>query len=142
MTLALLLPFLIFNAFMSTAVFLHHTHYQVPWYDSAAEWEADEGAVNATVHVEFPPVLRHIILNIMEHTAHHYAPGVPLYHLAGMQAAMKEPRAISWQLAPDEYVNVCARCKLFDYEAGRWFNFEGDATSEPMRLRQLQGETA
>jgi omega-6 fatty acid desaturase (delta-12 desaturase) len=135
LTLALLLPFLIFNALMSMAIFLHHTHHEVPGYGSVAEWQAGEGAVYGTVHVEFPPVLRHIILNIMEHRAHHYAPGVPLYHLADMQAAMQEPRAISWQVSPDEYLNICARCKLFDYTAGRWFNFKGEATSEPMRPR-------
>jgi omega-6 fatty acid desaturase (delta-12 desaturase) len=133
LTLAFLLPFLIFNAFMSTAIFLHHTHYEVPWYGSVAEWQANEGAVYGTVHVEFPRVLRHIILNIMEHTAHHYAPGVPLYHLADMQAVMKGRRVVSWQVWPDEYLNICARCKLFDYETGGWFNFRGDATSEAMR---------
>jgi omega-6 fatty acid desaturase (delta-12 desaturase) len=124
---------------MSMAIYLHHTHYEVPWYGSVAEWEADDGAVRATVHVAFPRVLRHIILNIMEHPAHHYAPGVPLYHLADMQAAMNAPGAIAWQIWPEEYLNVCARCKLFDYETRRWFDFSGDATSEPMR--RLPGET-
>jgi omega-6 fatty acid desaturase (delta-12 desaturase) len=114
---------------MSMAIFLHHTHHEVPWYNSVAEWQADDGAIYGTVHVEFPPVLRHIILNIMEHRAHHYAPGVPLYHLADMQAAMPERRAISWKVGPDEYLNICARCKLFDYEARRWLDFGGDATS-------------
>jgi omega-6 fatty acid desaturase (delta-12 desaturase) len=133
LTLALLLPFLIFNALMSLAIFLHHTHHEVPWYNSVAKWQADDGAVYGTVHVEFPPVLRHIILNIMEHGAHHYAPGVPLYHLADMQAAMQERRAIAWQIwRLDEYLNICARCKLFDYESRRWLDFSGDATSEPM----------
>jgi omega-6 fatty acid desaturase (delta-12 desaturase) len=132
LTLALLLPFLIFNALMSMAIFLHHTHYEVPWYGSVADWQADDGGIHGTVHVVFPRVLRHIILNIMEHTAHHYAPGVPLYHLADMQAAMQERRAVSWEIWPDGYLNICGRCKLFDYETRRWFNFRGEATSEPM----------
>ena len=83
-----------------------------------------------TVHVEFPYIFRKIILHIMEHTAHHYAPGVPLYKLAAMQERI-EQYGKSWRFSIRDYFEVCARCKLFDYAAHSWCNFEGRRTWYP-----------
>ena len=132
LTFGFLLPFLIFNALISVAIFLHHTHYAVPWYASIDEWVQGEGTIYGTVHVEFPWIFRKLILHIMEHNAHHYAPGVPLYRLSAMQELVKRPGVVTWQFSLFEYFNICARCKLFDYEASRWLDFKGCATSEPV----------
>ena len=74
-----------------------------------------------------------LFLNIMEHTAHHYAPGVPHYRLAAMQEAVAQPGAFAWQWSVRGYFRVCERCKLFDYERGRWMNFRGEDTSLALR---------
>src|SRR5262249_17275637 len=42
--LALVLPLLIFMAAISAAIFLHHTHYDVPWYSSREQWRERLGA--------------------------------------------------------------------------------------------------
>ena len=133
--LAFVLPFLIFQAMFSAAIFLHHTHHEVPWYASVEEWEADEGGVRGTMHVEFPHIFRKIFLHIMEHSGHHYAPGVPLYRLADMQERIKRHGAKSWQFSFRDYFEVCARCKLFDYATHCWFNFEGEQTWVPLSVR-------
>jgi omega-6 fatty acid desaturase (delta-12 desaturase) len=133
--LAFVLPFLIFQMMFSVAIFLHHTHHDVPWYASVEEWEADGGGVRGTVHVEFPYVFRKIILHIMEHTVHHYAPGVPLYKLGDMQERIERHGPKTWRFSFREYAAVCARCKLFDYATHSWFNFEGRRTSFSLDVR-------
>lgn len=133
--LALVLPFLIFQAMFSAAIFLHHTHPDVPWYASVEEWEADNGRVRGTIHVEFPYIFRKIFLHIMEHGAHHYAPNVPLYKLDEMQERVKQHGAKSWRFSLRDYFEICARCKLFDYATHCWFNFEGARTWVPLRGR-------
>jgi omega-6 fatty acid desaturase (delta-12 desaturase) len=130
-----LLPFLIFNGLISAAIFLHHTHYAVPWYASLEEWKQGAGAIYGTVHVEFPWIFRKLILHIMEHNAHHYAPSLPLYRLSAVQDLVKRPGVVTWQFSLSEYLNVCARCKLFDYATSRWLDFNGCATSETLRAR-------
>jgi len=130
-TLAFLLPFLIFGALISAAIFLHHTHPAVPWYATIDEWEKGDGAIRGTVQVEFPRFFRWLILNIMEHSAHHYAPSVPLYRLSDMQAHLPRPAAIGWKFSIGGYFDVCARCKLFDYRASRWLDFKGQPAGEP-----------
>jgi omega-6 fatty acid desaturase (delta-12 desaturase) len=138
-TLAFLLPFLIFNALISAAIFLHHTHYAVPWYATYDEWKQRDGAIYGTVHVEFPRFVRWLILNIMEHNVHHYAPRVPLYRLSEMQAIVKRPDSITWRFSLRDYWDICARCKLFDYETSRWLDFKGCPTGESPRPGPCNG---
>ena len=133
LALGLLIPFLVFSAGLSLAIFLHHTHYTVRWYRTIEEWQHDNGAIHGTVHVEFPWIVRRVILNIMEHTAHHYAPGVPHYRLAAMQEEVAHAGGFKWKWSLRGYIRVCDRCKLFDYDRARWMNFRGETTSLSLR---------
>ena len=74
----------------------------------------------------------------MEHHGHHIAPGVPLYRLKQFQATFAESEALTWDFTVPEYIRVCGRCKLFDYEHGNWTDFAGRPTSE--RLYRLEPE--
>jgi acyl-lipid omega-6 desaturase (Delta-12 desaturase) len=119
------LPFLVWSGFMSFVVFLHHTHPAVRWYPSVAAWRSDHGALHGSVRVRFPWPFRPMVLGIMEHHAHHQAPGVPLYNLPRMQQALeKQTPLVTWQFSWRAYVRVCRRCKLYDYDAGRWVAFD------------------
>ena len=123
-----LLPFLIFSALFSAAIYLHHTHYDVPWYDSIEQWKKGNGSVLGTVHVEFPWIVRVASFNIMEHNAHHLAPTTPHYHLAAAQKDAIVEGVVVWTFTMRGYFDVCARCKLFDYEAARWLDFHEQPT--------------
>jgi fatty acid desaturase len=96
------------------------------------EWQHESGAVFGTVHVRFPRLLRELSLHIMEDNAHHVAPGVPLYDLERMQRSVERSGAVEWDFSLPEYFKVCARCKLFHYEQGRWTDYESKTTSEPL----------
>ena len=122
--LGFVIPFLIWNGFMSLVIFLHHTHPLVPWYETAAAWENDQGAIHGTAHVRFPWPADALVLSIMEHNGHHHASGVPLYHLPRMQAALaQQGDVVSWKFSLRAYARVCQRCKLYDYRGQRWVPF-------------------
>ncbi len=123
--LGVVLPFLIWNGFMSFIIFLHHTHPSIPWFADEASWTEARGAVSGTTHVRFAKPFRWFVLNIMDHNAHHLASGVPLYHLPRMQRAMAEAeRIVAWDFSWRAYTRICERCKLYDYTTGRWRGFE------------------
>ncbi|RYE62111.1 MAG: hypothetical protein EOO82_00340 [Oxalobacteraceae bacterium] len=126
---ALILPFLIFIGAISFAIFLHHTHYQVPWYGTLEQWKRGNGALHGTVHVKFPLIVRRVTLQIMEHNAHHVAPGVPLYNLEEMQRSPTIGKVVEWPFSLKGYFRICARCKLYDFEQNIWTDFGGKATS-------------
>ncbi len=127
--IAVILPFLIWNGLMSFVIYLHHTHPAVPWYASVEEWREKMGGVFGTVHVRFPWVVRKLMLDIMEHTAHHYAPGVPLYHLESMQRELQRPDMVEWRWSVGGFLDVTRRCRLFDFDAHRWIGYPSHVTA-------------
>ena len=46
--------------------------------------------VRATPHLIFPAPFRWIMRHVMEHTAHHADPGIPLYHLPDAQKSVED----------------------------------------------------
>jgi omega-6 fatty acid desaturase (delta-12 desaturase) len=118
------LPFLVWNVLMSFVIYLHHIHPRIRWYRSIDEWRSLDGRINGTAHVRFPYVVDKLLLHIMKHNAHHYAPAVPLYNLGPLQEIVEVRGGISWRWSPREFIHVCRACKLFDYELGQWCSFE------------------
>ena len=124
LTLGVLVPFLVWNGFMSFIIFLHHTHPALRWYSDLDAWKAGQGVTGGTAHVRFAWPIGEMILSIMEHNAHHTAPGVPFYNLVKMQRALEEHEDIlSWGFSRRGYIRVCRRCQLYDYDEGRWVSF-------------------
>jgi omega-6 fatty acid desaturase (delta-12 desaturase) len=121
------LPFLFWNGLMSFVVFLHHTHPEIQWYPNQAARSFEMAALYGTARVLIPSPFRIIGLAVMDHTAHHFASGVPFYHIPGLQAALGERSGlVSWRFSLREYRRICRRCKLYDYEARRWLAFDED----------------
>lgn len=126
--LAIVLPFLVWSGFMSFVIFLHHTHPSVAWYADEAAWTAARGSLAGTACVRFPFPFDRIVLGIMEHNAHHLASGVPLYNVARMQRLLEaRGNVVTWRFSWRAFARICRRCKLYDYEAGRWTGFDGIA---------------
>jgi omega-6 fatty acid desaturase (delta-12 desaturase) len=132
--IGLVLPFLIWNWAMGFAIFQHHNHPRIVWYGNRDEWDFFAGQVEATVHIQLPPLFEWLTAHIMQHTAHHVNPRIPLYRLAESQRLLEKayPQGIvveRWTLRKMGY-NL-AVCKLYDYENHRWLNFRGRPTTEP-----------
>jgi omega-6 fatty acid desaturase (delta-12 desaturase) len=134
LVMVLAAPFLFWNWFMSFAIFQHHNHPRVAWFDDREEWDFFAGQVESTVHVEMPWYLEFVTAHIMQHTAHHVDPKIPLYRLTGSQQCLEDayPKDIvieRWTVMT--LGETLARCKLYDYENHRWLTFKGKPTTEP-----------
>lgn len=138
----LVVPFLVWNYGMSFAIFQHHNHPRVCWFDNKEEWDFFAGQVESTTHIVLPWYLEWISGHIMQHTAHHVDSKIPLYHLTESQSCLEGayPRDIvveQWTFTT--LGKTLARCKLYDYENHRWLNFKGRPTTEPNeKMRQLR----
>ncbi len=125
LSLAWLLPFVLWNWTVGLVVYLHHTHPKVPWFNQRREWQQHAAQVSATAHVLVPAPLGAWIHYIMEHPAHHLNATIPLYNLKAAQRHLYEIGAkferIPLTLA---YYRRCLRtCKLYDYATGAWIPF-------------------
>ncbi|MBA3315210.1 MAG: fatty acid desaturase [Planctomycetota bacterium] len=128
-----MLPFMIWNWVMAYATFQHHTHPQVPWYDREEDWSAFRGQVKSGVHVRLPRFFEVALHNIMDHTAHHVDPKIPLYNLPKQQRVLEAayPDDIlvqAWDIA--NFRRTLRICQLYDYENYRWLRFDGTPTTE------------
>lgn len=137
LVLVWLLPFLIWNWSMGFAIYQHHNHPRIPWYDRREEWDFFAGQVECTTHVQLPWFLEWAMAHVMQHTAHHVDPKIPLYRLPQSQHCLEQVYAgeiivESWSIR--RMMRNMARCKLYDYENHRWMNFAGRPTTEPHPL--------
>jgi omega-6 fatty acid desaturase (delta-12 desaturase) len=130
--LGLGLPYLVWNWLMAFVIYLHHTHPRVRWYANAEEWSVFRGQVGATIHNVFPRPVAWLLHNILEHTAHHANPRVPLYALKDAQASLERafPRdVIVERFSVRGYLRTAARCKLYDFGRHEWVDFRGRPTA-------------
>lgn len=112
--------------------YLHHTHPQIPWFNDANEWSFYRGQVLGTTHVQFGRGIDGFIHNIMEHTAHHADPRIPLYHLPAAQDDLES--AFSKDVVEHKFSFRSFRytqrvCQLYDYDNHCWLNYAGEPTS-------------
>jgi acyl-lipid omega-6 desaturase (Delta-12 desaturase) len=121
-------PFVLWNWLMGWAIFEHHTHPDVPWFDDPAEWRAAQAQTRCTVHVELPAFADLLLHRIMQHTAHHLDVTVPLYGLANAQRALESEPAcgiVVYRWSPLGLLRHLRLCKLYDFELRRWTGFDG-----------------
>lgn len=132
------LPFLIFNWLIGFLIFLHHTHPGIPWFDNQEEWSFYQGQVRGTAHVMFPGPINWLIQNIMEHTAHHADPRVPLYKLAEAQRSLEDAMpddVLIHNFSFRSFFYTLRVCQLYDYREHCWVSYEGRTTSSCTMLR-------
>ena len=114
--------------------YLHHTHPQIPWFKDQREWTFYRGQVLGTTHVRFGKgrALNAAIHNIMEHTAHHADPRIPLYHLPAAQDDLEAafaPDVVEHAFTFRSFIYAQRVCQLYDYDNHRWLNYAGEPTS-------------
>ncbi|ULA63384.1 MAG: Delta(12)-fatty-acid desaturase [Nitrospira sp.] len=126
--LGLLVPFLTWNLAMGMVIYLHHTHPRVRWLQQAEERGAFCDRLPDTVHVVCPRWLGALLLNILEHPAHHIAPRIPLYNLKRAQhflATAFPSQVITHDVSLASIRQVMAACRLYDYQCGQWLDWSG-----------------
>lgn len=127
-----LVPFIFWNFMIGFVVYAHHTHTAVAWYDNKAEWTSAQPFVTTTVHLIFSFRIGALMHHIMEHTAHHLDMGIPLYRLKEAQKFLETHlpgRIVIQKFSWNWYFDTACRCKLYDFKARRWLDFDGNPTS-------------
>lgn len=125
-------PFFLWNWIMTFVTIQHHSHPRARWFDNEAEWSYFQSQVASTVHMKFPLIIELAFGNIFEHTAHHADKRIPLYNLRASQRALEHryPQNVIIQRASLKHLrDTLKRCRLYDYRAGRWMDYEGRYTS-------------
>jgi omega-6 fatty acid desaturase (delta-12 desaturase) len=129
---SLVLPWLVFDWMIGFVIYFNHTHPDVPWFANADEWSFYDGTIYGTVRVKFPDWSMVIASNIMDHVAHHLDPRIPLVNLRAAQDRLDE--LCAGQIVVEQWsirgtFDIMRRCKLYDYEAHQWTDYEGRPTS-------------
>lgn len=130
----LLLPQLIWNQLMGFLIYQHHTHPRVAWFADYEEWSRCE-PLRASVHIGFPRWLGLLFHNIMEHTAHHAHMQIPLYELRSAQSTLQRQfptELIEQRWSLRNYLDNTSKCKLYDYAAHSWTDFDGQPTASAL----------
>jgi omega-6 fatty acid desaturase (delta-12 desaturase) len=133
LTLHIAWPFALWNWVVGFVTLPHHTHAAVPWFDRREEWSFYLGQVRGTVHVPFPRWIGRLLHNIMEHTAHHVDPKIPLYHLPESQQALVQALGAEIQVQPWSVrwvLELYRTCKLYDFHQHCWLDFQGRVTAK------------
>lgn len=126
-------PWLIWIYFMGVVTFVQHTHPRAAWYDDEREWSFYHVQLLSTTHMVLPKSIARMLHNIMDHPAHHIDPTIPLYELPASQRLLEEQapeHSIVERLTIGEYLRICRTCKLYDFRAHRWLDFDGRPTSD------------
>ncbi len=130
-TLAVVVPFLLWNGIMGFVVYLHHTHPTIAWFQNRQEWQRERAYLTATACARLPFGIDRLMHNIMEHPAHHLNPRIPMYTLRAAQQVLREkfPGLCEYRLDWRTYMDSARRCKLYDYANHAWTDFSGQVTS-------------
>ena len=137
----LVLPYAIWFATFSMTVFLQHTHPQVRWYRDGASSPPDA----LSVHVHIPEWINHMSHYGLEHPVHHVSAVIPHYRLKAAQAALAgiaSPPVIEMNFTPANLRDVVSRCRLYDYDAHAWTDFDGTVTALPVERGKLRSSLA
>ncbi|MEO8597163.1 MAG: fatty acid desaturase [Candidatus Solibacter sp.] len=128
---AVVFPLVLWNWLMGWAIYEHHTHPEVPWFDNEEEWRAAGGQLACTVHIVLPVPADTVLHFIMQHTAHHLDVTIPLYHLRDAQRLVEASgaRVVTYRWSPLAFLRHLRSCKLYDFERGCWTDFEGRPSS-------------
>jgi omega-6 fatty acid desaturase (delta-12 desaturase) len=139
-SLAIVVPFLIFNWLVGFASFLNHTHPQVPWFAKREEWSFYTGQVNCTVHMAMPTWMIFFLTDVGLHGAHHIEPRIPIWGLEEAEThivADAHADLVLEQWSWSKHRAIMQGCKLYDYDAHRWLDFAGRPTG-PVTFAGMQ----
>ncbi|HEU4731347.1 MAG TPA: fatty acid desaturase [Kofleriaceae bacterium] len=129
---ALVVPYLTFSWMIGFVIYFNHTHPEVPWFAARGEWSSAAGALRGTVRLTFPRWTAFFAPSIMDHVAHHVDPRVPLVRLK--QAQERIEAVLPGQIVVQAWsvralLGILERCKLYDYDAHCWTDFQGSPTT-------------
>ena len=105
-------------------------HPEIRWW-KRREWTKFKGQMDGTTILRSPRALNFFIHWIMVHIPHHVDMRIPMYNLELAAESIKAafPETVHDKpLRFRDFTSNTRRCKLYDFDAGRWLTYE-DARS-------------
>lgn len=131
-TFGFLVPFLVWNVFISFVTIVQHTGPEVRWITARGRPSTPSETMRGTVHVVLPEPLDWFFHRVMQHPAHHVHSGIPLYALKKAEQELATRRAdapVPARWTPLYHWRLTRDCKLYDPGRGVWCNFALETTS-------------
>jgi acyl-lipid omega-6 desaturase (Delta-12 desaturase) len=125
-----LIPFLVWNVFISFVTIVQHTGPRVRWVKPTGRPSTYQEKLGGTVHIVFPNAVDWFFHRVMQHLAHHVNPVVPMYALKAAEREVVEaaehdarisPIIETW--TPLYHWRLASQCKLYDVERDCWCDF-------------------
>ncbi len=129
---ALIVPAIMSNFLIGFTTYLQHTHPLIPWFKNPEEWSFYIGQVRGTTHTHLPYHINSLFHNVMDHTAHHVDPRIPLYNLAPAQQQIEDAYpgdVVQHRFTIRSFQKTLQICQLYDFENHQWLSFSGEPTS-------------
>jgi omega-6 fatty acid desaturase (delta-12 desaturase) len=124
---AVILPFIVFNYFISMIVYLHHTHPKIPFFDVKSEWSQVIGALYCSTIIKSSKLTQILLHHIMIHVPHHLDVRIPFYHLPKAYEALKQAYGIyihEYRFKWRDVFQIFKQCKLYDFKDKVWMDFK------------------
>jgi omega-6 fatty acid desaturase (delta-12 desaturase) len=124
--------FLMWSWLIGFVDWLQHTHPRSIWFASSEQWDYTEANLRSTTHVLLPFGLNNVWHYILEHTAHHVDPRVPLYRLRRAQDALEQAfpdDVLVERLTPAYLWRLWQTCRLYDFDRRQWLDYDGSPTA-------------
>jgi len=121
----LVVPFLGFCYVIGSVVHAHHVAPEIRWL-RAAEWNRFAAQMEGTTVLRAPRGLNLFLHWIMVHVPHHVDMRIPMYNLEKAAAAIEAAFPGKITDRPTRFRDFVAntrRCKLFDFDSGRWLPY-------------------
>lgn len=131
--LGFIIPMFYSSFMIGISVYQQHTHESIPWFRSRLESKKLGKQEKVTMHVRFPYWYNLLSHHVMQHTAHHIDPRIPLYNLPKAQQALTKllgDKMVTVSFSLQGFLQTMSKCKLYDYENHRWLDFNGVPTSK------------
>jgi acyl-lipid omega-6 desaturase (Delta-12 desaturase) len=120
------IPFLLWNLYISFVTVVQHTGPDVRWSMPTGRPTTAEQKMRGTVHIVFREPFDLLFHRLMQHTAHHLNPIIPMYSLKAAQAGLEKMRdniiIVRW--TPAYHLKLARTCKLYDPAADGWCDFD------------------
>lgn len=122
---AFIVPFLLWNVFISFLTVVQHTGPDVRWIMPTGVPSTADQQLAGAVHVVLPEAICWLFHRIMQHPAHHLNVGIPLHQLkkAETQLEQSEPRALVRVWTPAYHWRLTRECQLYDPRNAKWVRF-------------------
>jgi omega-6 fatty acid desaturase (delta-12 desaturase) len=134
--LGFVLPFYVWMTFFSFTSFVQHTHPRIAHF---REW-VDHKQIppeRVSLHLKFPRWFDALSHNVYNHPAHHVNMRIPFHALAKAQWRLNQlvgPAAVIQKFSFRWLHETLRNCRLYDYEAQRWLDFNGRPTSTSIAM--------